>query len=277
MSVSQVDPLPHQLDAVYRHLLPLPRIRFHLADDPVAGKTIMAGLLLRELMQRKDVARVLVLCPKALTDQWRWEMWERFRERFELFTGDTVSGSFGQNVWVENDRVVASIDLAIQEHILPGVEQSRWDLVIFDEAHKLSVYRYGVRGKIDKTKRDRLAERLAERTKHLLLMTATPHKGDPENFRLLLSLLDDKAFASQAGAESALHQEQSPYFLRRTNEAMKHFDGRPLFLPRHVHTMAYDCRSASVNSTTPSPNMSQLDLPRLNRWSKDSDKMSPWH
>ena len=240
VSVSQVDPLPHQLDAVYKHLLPLPRIRFLLADDPGAGKTIMAGLLLRELMQRGDVSRVLVLCPKALTDQWRREMWERFRERFQLITGESVSSGFGQNVWSVNDRVVASVDLAIQDHILPGIEQSRWDIVIFDEAHKLSAYRYGARGKIDKTKRYRLAEELATRTKHMLLMTATPHKGDPENFRLLLSLLDDEAFASQAGVESALGQDHSPYFLRRTKEAMKHFDGRPLFLPRHVRTMAYE-------------------------------------
>ena len=236
VSVSQVDPLPHQLDAVYTAMLPLPRIRFLLADDPGAGKTIMAGLLLRELMQRGDVSRVLVLCPKALTDQWRREMWERFRERFTLVTGEAVSSGFGQNVWVENDRVVASVDLAIQPHILPGLEQSRWDLVIFDEAHKLSAYRYGAAGKIDKTRRYQLAEGIAGRTKHLLLLTATPHKGDPENFRLLLSLLDDKAFASQDGVESALKQERSPYFLRRTKEAMKHFDGRPLFLPRHVHT-----------------------------------------
>ena len=240
VSVSQVDPLPHQLDAVYKHMLPLSRIRFLLADDPGAGKTIMAGLLLRELMQRGDVSRVLVLCPKALTDQWRREMWERFRERFTLVTGESVSSGFGQNVWVENDHVVASVDLAIQDHILPGLEQATWDIVIFDEAHKLSAYRYGAAGKIDKTKRYRLAEDLAERTKHLLLMTATPHKGDPENFRLLLSLLDDKAFASQAGVESALGQDHSPYFLRRTKEAMKHFDGRPLFLPRHVHTAPYE-------------------------------------
>ncbi len=124
VSVSQVDPLPHQLDAVYKHMLPLPRIRFLLADDPGAGKTIMAGLLLRELMQRGDVSRVLVLCPKALTDQWRREMWERFRERFTLVAGESVSSGFGQNVWVENDQVVASVDLAIQDHILPGLEQS---------------------------------------------------------------------------------------------------------------------------------------------------------
>ena len=153
MSVSHVDPLPHQLDAVYKHMLPLSRIRFPLADDPGAGKTIMAGLLLRELMQCGDVSRVLVLCPKALTDQWRRKMWERFRERFTLVTGESVSSGFGQNVWVENDHVVASVDLAIQDHILPGLEQATWDIVIFDEAHNLSAYRYGAAEKIDKTKR----------------------------------------------------------------------------------------------------------------------------
>ena len=240
VSVSQVDPLLHQLDAVYRRILPLPRIRFLLADDPGAGKTIMAGLLMRELMQRGEVSRILVLCPKALTDQWRREMWERFREPFTLVTGESISGSFGQNVWVENDRVVASVDLAVQDHILPGIEQSQWDLVVFDEAHKLSAYRYGPSAKIDKTKRYMLAEGLSVRTKHLLLMTATPHKGDPENFRLLLSLLDDKVFASQAGVEKALRQTVSPYFLRRTKESMRHHDGRPLFLPRRVDTVAYE-------------------------------------
>ena len=239
VSVSQVDPLPHQLDAVYNRILPLPRIRFLLADDPGAGKTIMAGLLMRELMQRGDAKRVLVLCPKALTDQWRREMWERFRERFVLITGEFISTGFGQNAWVENDLVVASVDLAIQDHILPGIDQSQWDLIIFDEAHRLSAYRYGSRGRIDKTKRYQLAERLADKTKHLLLMTATPHKGDRENFRLLLSLLDEKVFASQAGLENALG-EDSPYFLRRMKEAMRHFDGRPLFLPRNVNTIAYE-------------------------------------
>ena len=240
VSVSQVDPLPHQLDAVYRHLLPLPRIRFLLADDPGAGKTIMAGLLMRELMQRQAVRRVLVLCPKALTDQWRREMWERFRERFTLLTGDVISGAFGQNAWIENNLVIASVDLAVQDHILPGLEQSEWDLIIFDEAHKLSAYRYGVSGKIDKTKRYQLAERLAKRTKHLLLMTATPHKGDQENFRLLLALLDDTVFATQAGLQRALDRDNSPYFLRRMKESMKDFNGMPLFLPRHVNTVDYE-------------------------------------
>ncbi len=239
VSVSQVDPLPHQLDAVYKHMLRLPRIRFLLADDPGTGKTIMAGLLMRELMQRQDVRRVLVLCPKALTDQWRRELWERFRERFALLTGEAIAGAFGQNAWVEGDRVVASVDLAVQEHVLPGLEQATWDLVVFDEAHKLSAYRYGPSGKIDKTKRYLLAEKLAQKTRHLLLMTATPHKGDDENFRLLLALLDDKVFASPAGMRRALDRDSSPYFLRRMKEAMRHFDGRPLFLPRHVDTIAY--------------------------------------
>ena len=240
VSVSQVDPLPHQLVAVYKHMLPLPRIRFLLADDPGAGKTIMAGLLMRELMQRGEVKRVLVLCPKALTDQWRREMWERFRERFVLVTGEYIASRRGQNLWVESDLVVASVDLAVQDHVRPSIDQSQWDLIIFDEAHKLSAYRYGTAGRIDKTKRYQLAEGLAAKTKHLLLMTATPHKGDPENFRLLMSLLDDKVFASQAGTRDALSGNESPFFLRRTKESMRDFSGKPLFLPRKVDTIGYE-------------------------------------
>lgn len=237
VSVSQVDPLPHQIEAVYKRILPLPKIRFLLADDPGAGKTIMAGLLMRELMQRQDVRRVLVLCPKALTDQWRREMWERFRQPFEVLIGETVSDAFGQNAWMKHDRVIASVDLAAADHILPSIEQSNWDLVIFDEAHKLSAYSYG--GKVEKTRRYQLAEKMAERTRHLLLMTATPHKGDPENFRLLLSLLDRDVFATQAGVAIATG-EQSPFFLRRMKEAMKDWQDRPLFLPRHVSTPPYN-------------------------------------
>ena len=180
-----------------------------------------------------------MLCPKALTDQWRREMWERFREQFTLLTGDSIAGAFGQNAWVENDRVVASIDLAIPDHIQPGLEHAQWDLIVFDEAHKLSAYRYGPSSKIDKTKRYMLAERLSSKTKHLLLMTATPHKGDDENFRLLLSFLDGKVFASLAGARRAIEGDESPYFLRRMKESMRHFDGRPIFLPRHVDTIRY--------------------------------------
>ncbi|HMS71562.1 MAG TPA: DEAD/DEAH box helicase, partial [Baekduia sp.] len=238
VSVSQVDPLPHQIEAVYRRILPLPRIRFLLADDPGAGKTIMAGLLMRELMQRQDVRRVLVLCPKALTDQWRREMWERFKQRFVLVTGETVSTAFGQNAWMDNNLVVASVDLGVQPHIEPGLEQAEWDLVIFDEAHKLSAYRYG--SKIEKTQRYQLAEKLAQKTRHLLLMTKKTHKGDPENFRLLLSLLDPDVFASAAGAEAAIDPDASPYFLRRMKETMRDWYGRPLFLPRHVTTPPYD-------------------------------------
>ena len=238
VSVSQVDPLPHQIEAVYRRILPLPRVRFLLADDPGAGKTIMAGLLMRELMQRQDVRRVLVLCPKALTDQWRREMWERFRQPFEVLVGETVSDAFGQNAWLKHDRVIASVDLAAADHILPSIEQSSWDLVIFDEAHKLSAYLYA--GKLEKTRRYQLAEKLAERTRHLLLMTATPHKGDPENFRLLLSLLDPQVFATQSGTGLAIGADDSPFFLRRMKESMTDWAGQPLFLSRKVTTPPYE-------------------------------------
>ncbi|MCA9831547.1 MAG: DUF3883 domain-containing protein [Dehalococcoidia bacterium] len=238
VSVSQVDPLPHQIEAVYKRILPLPRIRFLLADDPGAGKTIMAGLLMRELMQRHDVKRVLVLCPKAITDQWRREMWDRFKERFLLLTGEVMAATFGGNPWLDNDLVIASVDFAAQEHIRPSLEQATWDLIVFDEAHKLSAYQYA--GKVDKTRRYQLAEAIGDRTRHLLLMTATPHRGDPANFRLLLALLDRDVFASQSGAQEAIDPDNSPFFLRRMKETMRDWDNKPLFLPRHVLTPPYD-------------------------------------
>ena len=180
VSVSQVDPLPHQLDAVYNHILPLPRIRFLLADDPGAGKTIMAGLLMRELMQRGDVKRrARGSAPRRSPTSGAERCGSGFRERFVLITGEFISTGFGQNAWVENDLVVASVDLAIQDHILPGIDQSEWDLVIFDEAHRLSAYRYGARGRINKTKRYQLAERLSEKTKHCAVDDCNSSQGRP--------------------------------------------------------------------------------------------------
>lgn len=175
VSVSQGDPLPHQIQAVYERMLLLLRMRFLLADDPGAGKTTMAGLLFRELMQRQEIRRVLVLCPRALTDKWRREMWERFCARFTLVTGGAIAGAHGQNLWLDNDLMIALIDLAIQERVLPGLQLASWDLVIFDEAHRFSTYRYGLAAKIDKTKRYLLGERLAAKTRHLLLLTTTAH------------------------------------------------------------------------------------------------------
>jgi SNF2-related domain/Protein of unknown function (DUF1524) len=133
-----VDPLPHQLEAVYDYLLKLARVRFLLADDAGAGKTIMAGLLIRELKLRGLAERVLVICPANLTFQWQRELKEKFEEKFVVLKGDLLREQFGINQWLETPMVITSLDLAKRENILPGLKQVRWDLVIVDEAHRMS-------------------------------------------------------------------------------------------------------------------------------------------
>jgi superfamily II DNA or RNA helicase len=238
VSVSQVDPLPHQLDAVYSRLLRLPNVRFLLADDPGAGKTIMAGLLMRELKQRGLVQRTLVVVPKALTDQWRREMYDRFGEVFEVVNRDTFDATYGLNPWEGKDQCITSIDFAKQESIVATLRDTHWDLVIVDEAHKMAAYRYGADTK--KTDRYQLGEVLSQNGGGLLFLTATPHKGDPENFRLLLALLDQDLYATTGILGDAVAVGDNPNFLRRMKEDMRDFDGRPLFPPRHVKTLPYD-------------------------------------
>jgi len=138
LSVSRVDPLPHQLEAVYDYLLKLARVRFLLADDAGAGKTIMAGLLIRELKLRRLAERVLIVCPANLTFQWQRELKEKFDEKFIVLKGDTIRDQFGINQWLEHKHILTSLDLAKREHIFPGLRQVRWDLVIVDEAHRMS-------------------------------------------------------------------------------------------------------------------------------------------
>ncbi len=143
VSVSQIDPLPHQLEAVYHYMLPRPQVRFLLADDPGAGKTIMAGLILKELKLRGLVERVLIVTPAMLTDQWRREMKDRFNEVFQVVRRTTIDELYGRNVWNENSQCITSIDFAKREDVLPTLQEVRWDLVIVDEAHKMSAYKYG--------------------------------------------------------------------------------------------------------------------------------------
>src|ERR1700722_16707348 len=138
LSISRVDPLPHQLEAVYDYLLKLARVRFLLADDAGAGKTIMSGLLIRELELRGLAERILIVCPANLAFQWQRELWDKFRESFDVQSGDGLRDHYGFNQWIEKKKVVTSLDLAKRENILPGLKQVRWDLVIVDEAHRMS-------------------------------------------------------------------------------------------------------------------------------------------
>lgn len=243
LSISRVDPLPHQLEAVYGHLLKLSTVRFLLADDAGAGKTIMAGLLVRELMLRGLAERILVVCPANLAFQWQRELRDKFDEKFIVLKGSDIRDQFGVNQWMEQKRVITSLDLAKREEILPGLRQAHWDLVIVDEAHRMS---WSPPAK--KTARYALGELLRDSADHILLLTATPHKGDPENFTLFLQLLDQDAYADVKSIREAMDRRRAPFYLRRTKEAMVYFperqpDGewsaRPVFTRRIPQTVDF--------------------------------------
>lgn len=241
LSIARVDPLPHQLEAVYEYFLKLPRIRFLLADDPGAGKTIMAGLLLKELKIRGLAQRTLIVAPANLTFQWQREMKDKFREQFEVMRGDVLRSQYGQNPWQEKNQVVTSVSwISRVDDARESLLRSRWDLIIVDEAHKMSAY-----SQEHKTLAYRLGEALSERTDHLLMMTATPHKGDPENFRLFLSLLDRDVYGDVSSLEEAMRRHEAPFYLRRTKEALVGFPDdtgvcRKLFTNRDVRTARFD-------------------------------------
>jgi SNF2 family DNA or RNA helicase len=221
LSISRVDPLPHQLEAVYDYLLKLARVRFLLADDAGAGKTIMAGLLLRELKLRGLVSRAVIVCPANLAFQWQRELREKFDEQFVVLKGDAIREQFGINQWLDNRQVITSLDLAKRESILAGLRQVSWDLVIVDEAHRMS-WTPPAR----KTARYALGELLRDRCDHLLMLTATPHKGDPEHFSRFLQLLDEDAYADVKSIRQAIERRFAPFYLRRTKEAMVYFPTR---------------------------------------------------
>src|SRR5437764_11894017 len=216
LSIARVDPLPHQLEAVYDYFLKLPRIRFLLADDPGAGKTIMAGLLLKELKIRGLVKRTLVVTPASLSFPWQREMKDKFRENFEVIRGDVLRANYGSNPWQEKNQVITSVSWV--SRVDDGNEsllRSTWDLIIVDEAHKMSA---ATRDK--KTLAYELGESLSNMTDHYLLMTATPHKGDPAHFCLFLELLDRDVYGDVKSLEEAMRRQDAPFYLRRVKEAL---------------------------------------------------------
>lgn len=237
MNVSKIDPLPFQIEAVYQYILKQPRIRFLIADDPGAGKTIMAGLILKELKLRRLVSRTLIVVPAHLKDQWRRELKEKFDETFTLLDRNTFNAHYGENPWKKNDQVITAIDFAKQDDILSSLSSVEWDLVIVDEAHKMAAYKYGE--KISRTQRYRLGEILSSKSNHLVFLTATPHKGDPENFRLFLDLLIPGFFASTEMVEESLKKKDNPLFIRRLKEDLKDFEGKPIFTRRFPITMKF--------------------------------------
>jgi SNF2 family DNA or RNA helicase len=245
MNTSKVDPLPHQIEAVYGYVLKLPRIRFLIADDPGAGKTIMAGLIIKELKLRNIVKNILIIAPGHLKDQWRRELKDRFEEKFVVIDRGVLDALYGENVWMREKQIITSIDFAKRDDILSSISSAKFDLIIVDEAHKMSAYRYG--DKVNKTGRYKLGEVLSKNTEHFLFLTATPHKGDPENFRLFLDLLEPGFFATNELLQDSVTSKDNPLFIRRVKEDLKNFEGEPLFLPRYVHTVAFKWKAESPN------------------------------
>ncbi|MDI6631854.1 MAG: DEAD/DEAH box helicase, partial [Thermoanaerobacteraceae bacterium] len=229
------------LEAVYHYILPLPRIRFLLADDAGAGKTIMAGLLLKELKLRGLVARTLIVAPANLAFQWQREMRDRFRERFDIIRGVDLRNAYGVNPWQDKPQVITSMDWAKREEVLESLGRTAWDLVIVDEAHRMSAS-----DPEHKTERYRLGELLSQKTHHLLLLTGTPHKGDPLNFCLFLQLLDRDVYGDVRSLEEAMKRNHAPFYLRRTKEALVTFPDpetgkvRRLFTNREVRTVRFE-------------------------------------
>lgn len=238
VTTSDIQPLPHQLRAVYGELLPRTPLRFLLADDPGAGKTIMAGLYIKELILREDVKRCLVVVPGGLVDQWQDELYLKFGLAFEILTPQFSETVFGASAFEQHPLLIARMDqLARNEDLLAELARSEWDLVIVDEAHRMGAHYFG--GKLEKTKRFQLGEQLGGIARHLLLMTATPHSGKEEDFQLFLTLLDRDRFEGKYQAE--VHTaDTSGVMSRMVKEDLLTFDGKPLFPERIAETVPYE-------------------------------------
>jgi len=234
---SLIQPLPHQITAVYGDMLPRHPLRFLLADDPGAGKTIMAGLLIRELMVRGDLERCLIVCPGSLAEQWQDELYEKFSLHFDLMTREKVESSPSGNPFLELNHVIARLDhVSRNEELQEKLKQSHWDLVICDEAHKMSASYFG--NEVKYTKRYRLGQALGGLCRHFLLMTATPHNGKETDFQLFMSLLDGDRFEGKY--RDGVHQVDVGDLMRRMiKERLVKFDGTPLFPERRAYTVSY--------------------------------------
>lgn len=241
LSIARIDPLPHQLEAVYEYFMKTPRIRFLLADDPGAGKTIMAGLLMQELRARGLVSRILIVAPANLTFQWQRELRDKFRLTFDILNGAVLRANYGLNPWQDRDLVITSVAWVSRiEDARDSLLRSHWDLIIVDEAHKMSSP-----NEDDPTLAYRLGEQLSERTDHYLLMTATPHKGDPRHFARFLRLLDRDVYGDVQSLELAMRTQEAPFYLRRVKEALVTFpdavtgEVKKLFTRRTVRTIDF--------------------------------------
>jgi superfamily II DNA or RNA helicase len=249
VSLSGIQTLPHQIEAVYGKMLPQPRLRFLLADDPGAGKTIMAGLYIKEMKLRYAIEKILILVPANLKIQWQDELLRFFNEYFIIVDAELDKGQ-AVNIWQKENQIITSIDYAKQEKVRERIWQQNWDIVIIDEAHKCSAYtkrRSNRNPEREATKRYQLVEKLSQRPNHLLLLTATPHYGDDDRFCHFLRLLDPDVFpephkypdAIKKVKDMILPRKENPWIVRRLKEDLCDLNGRPLFTKRHTKTISF--------------------------------------
>ena len=269
---SDVDPLPHQIRAVYEELLPRLPLRFLLADDPGAGKTIMAGLYIKELMLRSDCERVIVVAPGGLVEQWREELATKFDLRFEVFGRHLVDDAQGRNVFAEHNRLIARMDqLSRNEDLMAQLSEVSWDVAVVDEAHRMSAHYSSWAGEVAETKRFKLGRLLSETAHHLLLMTATPHAGKEEDFQLFMSLLDRDRFEGQY--RQGVHRTDTKGLMRRmVKEDLLTFEGKPLFPERRAYTVAYELSPAERELYDLVTDYVRTEMGRAERISQAGDK-----
>ena len=235
---SAIEPLPHQISAVYEEMLPRLPLRYVLADDPGAGKTIMTGLLLKELIIRGDLKRCMIVSPGNLAEQWQDELYQKFHLRFEILTNDRMEASVTGNIFNEVNFCIARLDkLSRNQELQDKLRATDWDLIVCDEAHKMSATMWG--GEIKYTKRYQLGRMLSGITRHFLLLTATPHNGKEEDFQLFMSLVDPDRFEG-ACRTSNQSIDVSDVMRRLVKEDLLKFDGTPLFPERIAYTVNYD-------------------------------------
>ena len=278
VDTSNIEPYPHQIDAVYNRLLTRKPLRFLLADDPGAGKTIMSGLLIRELVLRGDVARCLIVAPGSLVEQWQDELWDKFGMSFELMSRAAVEASRTGNPFTEKNLLIARIDqLARSEDLIAKVRASDWDLVIVDEAHKMSAHRYG--DELRRTKRFVLGETLRECTRHLLLLTATPHNGKNEDFLAFMTLIDPERFTGRLRAAKGDAEGDGPampdiddVMRRRVKENLVTFEGTPLFPKRYAHSLNFELSKPEADLYEAVTGYVRTGMNRAARMSEEGDK-----
>src|SRR6056297_3310636 len=268
---SLVDPLPHQISAVYGEMIPRQPLRFLLADDPGAGKTIMAGLLIKELVARSDLERCLIVAPGSLVEQWQDELGEKFGLEFDILTRDMIESSRSGNPFNDHNRLIARLDVLsrneeLQEKLTASTE---WDLIIADEAHRMSATYFG--NEVKYTKRYQLGQQLSRACRHFLLMSATPHNGKEKDFQLFMALLDGDRFEGRF--RDGVHVADVEDMMRRlTKEELLRFDGRPLFPERRAYTVKYDLSPQEAELYTAVTEYVRNEMNRVQRFAEEDGK-----